>query len=149
VKDGILIIGFTNVIFAILAALPSRYLGRRTLLWSGHFGMAVFHTLIGVFMVIESYSALYICILLVIGAFQLTQGCLAFVYFAEVCVDAGMGVVLGGLFAMDILISFTCSYLIASPLRVEGTFWLYAGLNFAAFIWILLFLKETKGLNSS
>ena len=68
-KDGILIIGFVNIIFSIVAALPTRYLGRKTILLTGHLLITIFHSLIGVFMVLEKYEALYACILCVIAAF--------------------------------------------------------------------------------
>lgn len=70
---------------------------------------------------------------------------MCFIYPAEVCVDTGMGLVLGGLFLMMILMSFTLQYMIASPLSIEGTFWVYAGINLLCVVFIILCVKETKG----
>jgi len=71
---------------------------------------------------------------------------MSFIYPAEVCVDTSMGVVLGGLFGTMILMGLTVSYLIASPLSIEGTFWLYAAINICCAIYIAVFVKETRGL---
>jgi len=79
----------------------------------------------------------------------MSTGNVVWIYFAEVLVDAGNGVVLGGLFSVNIIMAFTVSYLIESAARVEGTFWIYSGLNLLCTIFIIIFVKETKGLTLS
>ena len=83
-------------------------------------------------------------IILFIGAFQLSEGPLAWIYFAEVCNDSAMGVVLAGLFGTMVVMSFTVSYMIDSPLGFVGTFWIYAGFNILAALYTIFVLKETK-----
>lgn len=109
--------------------------------------MMVCHVLIGVFFVTEHYVVLYAAILVFVCSFQLTSGCITFVYLGEVCVDAGMGFVQAGLFAFNILMAFTISFLIDSQIGVSGTFWMYAGLNLLASVFIAVFIKETRGKN--
>lgn len=108
--------------------------------------MFVFHLLIGVCVILEQYVALYIFILSFCASFQLSQGNLAFVYMAEVCVDSAMGIVMGCQFGTMMLFSLTVSFMIDSPLGMQGTFWTYAGFNLLAVIFMGLVIKETKGL---
>jgi hypothetical protein len=42
--------------------------------------------------------------------------------------------------------TLTVEFLISSPLKVQGTFWLYGALCAVGVAFVLLFLKETKGL---
>ena len=79
--------------------------------------------------------------------FQMTSGNITFIYFADVCSDGGIGYVLSGLFGMNIVMAFTVSYLIESAAGVEGTFWIYSGLNALCTIFVVACIKETKGLN--
>jgi hypothetical protein len=52
-KDGVLLLALVNFIASLLAALPSKYIGRKPILATGHALMALCHLLIGVFMVTE------------------------------------------------------------------------------------------------
>jgi hypothetical protein len=45
-----------------------------------------------------------------------------------------------------LLMTLTVEYLIASPLQVHGTFWLYGVLCALGVAFVVFFLKETKGL---
>lgn len=83
---------------------------------------------------------LYVFILLFIGSFQISSGCITFIYLAEVCVDAGMGIVQVGMFSTNVLMAFTISFLIDSAIGVSGTFWIYAGLNLLATIFCIVFV---------
>ena len=69
VKDGVLLIAICNFVAASLAAIPSAYFGRKTLLLAGHVGMMVTHLLIGVFMRTEQYTALFAFVLLFLFVF--------------------------------------------------------------------------------
>lgn len=42
--------------------------------------------------------------------------------------------------------TLSVEYLIASPLQVHGTFWLYGVLCAFGVAFVVIFLKETKGL---
>lgn len=57
-----------------------------------------------------------------------------------------MGVVLVAVFSSMIISCFTFSYLIDSSIGIEGTFWMYAGINIIGVIYIALVVKETKNL---
>lgn len=88
---------------------------------------------------------LYVFILFFIFSFQVSSGCITFIYLAEVCVDAGMGVVQVCMFLTNVIMAFSISFLIDSAIGVSGTFWIYAGLNLLATIFCVIFVQETRG----
>jgi len=149
VKSGVLIINTANFVGAFLAAIASRYVGRKTILSIGHANMCLCHALVGVFMYFEMFMGVFVMLLVYVITFQMSTGNVSWIYFAEVCVDSGMGIVLAAVQASNILMAFTVSYKIDSPLRFEGTFWLYSGLNVCCLIFLVVFLRETKGLSPS
>ena len=53
--------------------------------------MTIAHILIGVFKVTQLYMVCFIFILVFIAVFHLTSGSLAFIYVAEVTIDASVG----------------------------------------------------------
>lgn len=108
--------------------------------------MTVSHILVGVFKVTKLYVPCFIFILVFCAVFQLSQGCLSFIYVAEVTIDASVGLVMAGQFGSMLLMTLTVEYLIDSPLKVQGTFWLYSGLCAIGFAFVFYFIKETKGL---
>lgn len=79
----------------------------------------------------------------------MTIGNVAWIYLAEACVDSGMGFGLAAIQGSNIIMAFAVSYKIDSPLRFEGTFWLYAAFNVVCALFLLIWLKETKGLSPS
>jgi len=125
---------------------PINRFGRRTLLFYGQIFMAIAHVLIGVFKVTQLYIPCFIFILVFIAVFQLSQGSLSFIYVAEVTIDASVGLVMAGQFASMLLMTLTVEFLIASQLQVQGTFWLYGALCAVGVAFVVIFLKETKGL---
>lgn len=76
--------------------------------------------------------------------FYLGTGNVSFIYCGEACVDQAMGMVLGLRWMTEIVMSYTISFMIDSPLGVTYTFVVYAGLNLIAFIYFC-FMKETRG----
>jgi MFS transporter, SP family, galactose:H+ symporter len=89
-----------------------------------------------------------VILLVFVISFQMSTGNVSWIYFAEACVDSGMGFVLAAIQGSNILMAFTVSYKIDSALRFEGTFWLYAGLNLLCVLFLVIFVKETKGLTT-
>jgi hypothetical protein len=63
-----------------------------------------------------------------------------------VTIDASVGLVMAGQFGSMLLMTLTVEYLIASSLKVQGTFWLYGALCAIGVAFVFFFLKETKGL---
>jgi len=145
VKDGAFFIGVANTFFATFATIPIRYIGRKKILFGGHFLMGTAQVLIGVMYMIDQYVALYCFLILFISGFQLSTGNLSFIYFAEACVDSAMGVVIACQFFTMVVFSLAISYMVDSALKMQGTFWIYAVINFIGVVFVGVFVKETKG----
>ena len=147
-RNGAFIIGITNLVFAILSVLTINKFGRRTILLYGQLFMTVANALIGVFKVTKLYIPCFIFMLVFIAIFQLSQGSLSFMYVSEVTTDASIGLANAGQFGSMLLMTVTVQFLMDSSLQVEGTFWLYSSFCLAGFIFVLIFIKETKGLTA-
>lgn len=48
----------------------------------------------------------------------MTTGAFAFIYFSEICTDKGMGIILAMMWSIEIILAFTVSYMIVSPLQI-------------------------------
>jgi hypothetical protein len=66
---GTYLIGAVNLVAAVLAVLPISYLGRRTILLSGHLWMMLMMGLTGVGALMGWNMTLFICILLFVWGF--------------------------------------------------------------------------------
>ena len=53
---------------------------------------------------------------------------------------------MAGQFGSMLLMTLTVEFLIASQLQVQGTFWLYGALCAVGVAFVVIFLRETKGL---
>ena len=78
--------------------------------------------------------------------FSFSMGPVAWLYFGEVLSPQGFGVVVLGLWASSIETVFVMEYLLASEMKVAGTMWLFASWNLLCLIFVIFFIKETKGL---
>ena len=87
----------------------------------------------------------FIMINLFIAAYHLSQGGVAWLYVSEVCIDAAMSFTSNGQFLTLILISFTFEYMINSSMGVHGSLWLFGIISLFGAIFMLCFVKETRG----
>lgn len=106
-RDGTILINLVTPFLAVISVTIYKYLGRRTILIIAHSFYVIAHTAVSLSMVYEEYILLFVLIVVFLACFQFLEGAMCFVYPAEVCVDTGMGFVLGGMFFMMILMSFT------------------------------------------
>ena len=77
------------------------------------------------------------------------MGPVAWLYFGEVLSSQGMGLVVLGLWASSLETVFAMEYMINSDLGVSGTMWLFASENLLCLIFVIFFIKETKGLTDA
>ena len=108
--------------------------------------MAFFMTLCGVCVLYGYNMASFVTLCLFVASFQLSQGSVAWLYIPEVCVDAASGFAAGAQFLNLIVISFTFEFMINSPLKVYGSLWIFAAFSAIGVIYVIFFVKETKGL---
>ena len=86
-------------------------------------------------------------ILLFLVTYQMTDGTVIYVYVPEVVVDSALGFCFLALKGTALIISLTTEYLMDSPLKPQGAFWLYGSLTCVGAVYIGVFMRETRGLN--
>ena len=149
VMFNIVITGIVNVAFTVFAILTVDRFGRRALMLAGCAGIGLFHALIG-----ASYF-LGMRGLVVVIPVMATLACYAFslapvtwVLIAEIYPNrirgAAVSVAVSALWIACFILTYTFPIL-NERLGPAGTFWLYAGICAAGFVFILLRVPETKG----
>ena len=132
------------MVSALLGVFPARFMGRKIILTSSHMALAITHAIIAILYGTRNYLAMYAFMQVFIFWFYIGTGNVSFIYAGEACVDQAMGVVLGVRWMTEMIMSFTISFMLASPLGVTYTFVVYAVLNLVAFAFMCT-LKETRG----
>lgn len=98
--------------------------------------MDTYNTLIKVF------TILYVCY------FEFGIGPILWLYNAETMTDKGIGIAVFLNWTLTILIGLLTPQLMKPEvLNNSGTFGLFGGFCLAGFVFILIFIKETKGLS--
>jgi hypothetical protein len=108
--------------------------------------MGVMMLTAGILIVQEYYFTSFLVLMTFVVSFQLSQGCIAWLYCSEVPVDKASGVVMSGQFIMMLILSFAMEFLINGPLQIHGTFWLFSGACFLGAVFVQKFIRESKGL---
>ena len=146
---NIVITGATNVAFTLPAfALVDRF-GRRGMMLGGFAGVGISHTLLGLayFLGLKGLPVLVLT-MATLGCFSMTLGPVTWVLIAEIFPNRVRGqavsISVSALWIACFLLTFTFP-LLNSGLGAAGTFWLYAGICFAGFVFVLLRVPETKG----
>ena len=93
-RTGTYCIAGVNALAAVGGIWTCRNIGRRTLLFWGHIGVAISHFCVGLFTITGSNMGVlgFICFFLV--CYQTTSGPVAWVYATETCCDTGLSVAL-------------------------------------------------------
>lgn len=146
---NIVLTGITNVVFTFAAIYSVDRLGRKKLMLIGAGGLAIIYSvlgtcyymhLIGFFMVILVVAA--------IGCYAMTLGPVTWVLIAELFPNqvraAAVATCTFALWAASFTLTYTFPIL-NSALGSYGTFWIYAGVCTAGFIFCAIRLPETKG----
>ena len=108
--------------------------------------MTLVLTLCGFAILYGVHLGSYMAILAFILFFHLSQGSVAWLYVPEVTVDAASGLAVGAQFINLSIISLTFEFMIAGPLKSHGSIWYFAVWNFVGFIFMIVVVKETRGL---
>jgi hypothetical protein len=108
--------------------------------------MGVCLLLTGYCVVKEYYLASFLILLVFDVSFQLSQGCIAWVYCSEVPVDEASGFVMAGQFVTMLVLSLSLETLFNGPLQIHGTFYVFGISSFFGAIFVNQFIRESKGL---
>lgn len=146
---NIVITGTINLIFTLVAlGLVDRF-GRRALMRIGCAGIAVSHMLLG-FAYRTGLKGLPVLLLTLctIGCYALSLAPVTWVLISEIFPNRVRGLAVSisvsALWGASFLLTFTFPIL-NGVLGAGGTFWIYAGICIAGFLFVQLRVPETKG----
>jgi SP family arabinose:H+ symporter-like MFS transporter len=144
------VIGFTNMVFTLVAIVLADRVGRRPLLLVATGGMGLSLLLLGAafkFQILPP-SALLFIILLYIAFFASAMGPLVWVVLAEIFPirmrGAAMGLATLVLWLADFVVTLTFP-VISDTLNASTAFWLYAAMCAVDLVFMVFYLPETKG----
>ena len=146
---NIVLTGITNVVFTFAAIYSVDRLGRKKLMLIGAGGLALIYAVLGTcyFMHITGFF-MVILVVAAIACYAMTLGPVTWVLIAELFPNRVRAVAVAVCTFALWTASFTLTYtfpLLNTALGSYGTFWIYAGVCAAGFIFFSLRRPETKG----
>lgn len=146
---NIVVTGVANVIFTILALYTIDRWGRRKLLLMGSAGLAIIYFVLGGCFHFEVKGIVMVALTVAaIACYAMTLGPVTWVLLSEIFPNRVRGVAMAVCtFALWV---GSCTLTFAFPsmnaaLGCSGSFWIYAGICLAGFIYFLRACPETKG----
>jgi sugar porter (SP) family MFS transporter len=146
---NVVITGTVNLVFTLLAMRLVDNWGRRKLMLLGASGLAVIYVFLGASYFFE-WKGLVVLVLVMtaIAAYAMTLAPITWVVLSEIFPNrirgAAMAVATTALWIACFILTYTFPIL-NNLLDASGTFWLYAFICLAGFLFILKKLPETKG----
>jgi MFS family permease len=146
---NVVITGAVNLVFTLLAMRLVDNWGRRKLMLLGASGLAVIYIFLGASYFFE-WKGLVVLVLVMtaIAAYAMTLAPITWVVLSEIFPNrlrgAAMAVATTALWIACFILTYTFPIL-NNLLNASGTFWLYAFICLAGFLFILKKLPETKG----
>lgn len=146
---NVVITGAVNLVFTLLAMRLVDNWGRRKLMLLGASGLAIIYIFLGASYYFE-WKGLVVLVLVMtaIAAYAMTLAPITWVVLSEIFPNrirgAAMAVATSALWIACFILTYTFPIL-NNLLEASGTFWLYAFICLAGFIFILKKLPETKG----
>ena len=146
---NIVVTGIVMLIFTLFAIRTVDRWGRRTLMLIGCAGISVFHTLIGFGYHYQlTGTIIVIPVLLTIACYSFSLAPVTWVLISEIFPNrirgAAISLATSSLWIACFILTFTFPIL-NNTLGAAKTFWLYAGICSAGFVFILFCVPETKG----
>lgn len=148
---NIVITGTVNLIFCLIAMRMVDGWGRRKLMLLGSLGLALIFFTLGTSYFFELKGvAILALVLLAIAIYSMTLAPITWVILSEIFPNsvrgAAMAIATTSLWIACFILTYTFPIL-NKMLNASGTFWLYAAICLAGFLFILKKLPETKGLS--
>ena len=140
-------IGGVNLLFTVFAILLVDRLGRRVLMLTGSAGLAVLYIIIAYFLAIKSVLV-SLFLLLAIGLFAATLAPVTWVLISEIfpsrirMIASSFAVICLWLAYFITIFTFP---LLQEAIGTDNTFYIYSGICFIGFVFILIRVKETAG----
>jgi len=146
---NVVITGMVNLVFTLIAMRVVDSWGRRKLMILGSGGLSIIYILLG-FSYYQGIQGIMILMIVImaIGTYSLTLAPVTWVVLSEIFPNrirgAAMALATTSLWAASFILTYTFP-LLNQVLNAYGTFWLYAIISFAGFVFIFKKLPETKG----
>jgi sugar porter (SP) family MFS transporter len=146
---NIVLTGVVALIFTLVAIRTVDRFGRRVLMLVGCAGIAFFHTLIGFGYALDLKGLMVVIpVLATLACYAFSLAPVTWVLISEIFPNrirgAAVSVAVSSLWIACFILTYTFPLLNAA-LGPAGTFWLYAGICAAGFVFILRCVPETKG----
>ena len=146
---NIVITGTVNLIFTLLAMRMVDSWGRRKLMLLGSIGLALIYFMLGTSYFFQLKGlAILVLVMLAIATYAMTLAPITWVVLSEIFPNkirgAAMALATTALWSACFVLTYTFPIL-NKLLDASGTFWLYAFICLAGFLFILKKLPETKG----
>jgi SP family xylose:H+ symportor-like MFS transporter len=146
---NIVLTGAINLIFTLAALGFVDKFGRRAFMLWGCAGIGMSHVLLGLsyYFGLKGLPVL-ICTLFTLGCFAMTLGPVTWVLISEIFPNrvrgAAVSIAVSALWIACFVLTYTFP-LLNQALGSAGTFWLYAAICFAGFVFVLSQVPETMG----
>lgn len=146
---NVVITGSVNLIFTIIAISLVDKIGRKALLLFGSGGLAIIYAFVGAFYYLGFYGwPLLLLIVLAIACYALTLAPVTWVILSEIFPNKIRGVAMAiSTFALWIANTMLAFFfpMVNKQIDAHGSFWLFAGICIAGFLFIRSRVTETKG----
>ena len=132
----------------LVALWTIRTFGRKSLLIAGHVGFAICHFFVGYFNNIGFDEGVMWNVFAFLFIYQQTSGPLAWLYATETTIDVGLGICLLTLYFDVFILSLICPIFLDKDSSVgpSNVFFIFSGLSVIGTIFVIAFIRETKGL---
>jgi sugar porter (SP) family MFS transporter len=146
---NIVVTGAVNLVFTFVAIGTVDKLGRRVLMLTGSAGLAIIYMLLGGFYYVHSRGVHMLALVIgAIGCYAMSLAPVTWVVISEIFPNRIRGkavsVAVTSLWIASFILTYTFP-LMNRGLGAAKTFWIYAGICVAGFIFIKARLPETKG----
>lgn len=146
---NIVITGAVNLVFTLVAMACVDRFGRRVLMLSGAAGLAVVYTVLGAGYATHSHGIhMLLLVLLAIGCYAMSLAPVTWVLIAETFPNRVRGLAMSVAVTFLWIACFVLTYtfpLLNRTVGAAGTFWIYASICAAGFVYLYFQLRETKG----
>jgi sugar porter (SP) family MFS transporter len=146
---NIVVTGSVNLLFTFVAIGTVDKRGRRALLLFGSLGLAAIYSLLGLFYHLHSHGIhMLILVVAAIGCYAMSLGPVTWVVIAEIFPNRVRGTATSIAVTVLWLACFVLTYtfpLLNEAVGAAVTFWIYAAICVAGFVFVKTCLPETKG----
>ena len=146
---NIVVTGVVNLVFTFVAIGSVDRYGRRVLMLTGSAGLAIIYTCLGAFYYVHSRGVhMLVLVVAAIGCYAMSLAPVTWVVISEIFPNrirgAAMSVTVTALWIASFILTYTFP-LLNHALGAARTFWIYAAICVAGFLFIKARLPETKG----